>query len=185
MIRSFFSKLLFGGGMVYELSKWIILAGIVIALVLRFWLSIFLVDGLSMEPNLHDKEVVLLKISNFEKKSPKRGDILAVKYPGDPEHKKYVKRVIGLPGEKLLIQDGKVYINDKALKENYLTFDVRTEPSKPAKTSWTLSDKEYFLMGDNRSFSNDSRYFGPVEKRFLMGQSIAVIFPRIHFVSQK
>jgi signal peptidase I len=104
--------------------------------------------------------------------------VVVVRYPGDPDNRKYVKRVIGLPGERLQIFDGKIFINEKILEEYYLPYGVLTEPDK----TYTLGENNYFLMGDNRPVSNDSRYFGPVEKRFIVGQATTIIFPRFRQV---
>jgi signal peptidase I len=173
-MNSFFNKILFGGGVLFDLCKWVILFVVVVILIVKFWFTFFIVDGISMEPNLHDKEIVLLKVSAYNSADPKRGDVVAVKYPGDPEHKKYVKRVVGLPGEKIEIKNDQVYIDGKLDVEEFLPYGTQTRPDK----AWQLSSIEYFLMGDNRPGSNDSRYFGPVEKRFITGEATTIVFPR-------
>ena len=182
--KKFFSKLISGGGILFDLSKWIILAVVVLLLVTRFLITIFIVDGESMEPNLHDKEAVLLQINSYNNSDPIRGDVVVVRYPGDPDNKKYVKRVIGLPGETIELKNGKVYVDGKLVDEKYLSYSVKSEPSKVDLTTWRLSATEYFLMGDNRPFSNDSRYFGPVEKRFFDGRAISIIFPQIRSIKK-
>jgi len=174
--NQFFNRFLFGGGVLLDLCKWVIFAAVLLVIVHKFWFTIFVVDGLSMEPTIHDKELVVLKRFGTAT-NVQRGDVLAVKYPGDPDHKKYIKRVIGLPGEKISISDGKVYINNSIHEENYIPFGVITEPNGDNK-EWQLSTNEYFLMGDNRPGSNDSRYFGPIEKRFFLGKATTVIYPR-------
>lgn len=178
-MNNFFNKILYGGGVIFDTCKWIIFAVVVIILINKFWVSVFIVDGESMEPNMHNKELILLNISKYNSSQPKRGDAVVVRYPGDPDHRKYVKRVVGLPGEKLEIKNGRVYINDNLLEEYYIAYDVPTEPDKV----YQISNDQYFLMGDNRPFSNDSRYFGAVEKRFIIGQATTIIFPRFRKVS--
>ena len=173
-LKNFGQKLLLGGGVFFDLTKWVIMLAVIIILVTNFLFSFFIVDGLSMEPNMHDKELILLRKNAYNNKDPKRGDIVVVGYPGDPENKKYVKRVIGLPNEKISIKNGKVYINNVVLHESYISLDVPTRPDG----SWNMGNKDFFLMGDNRENSNDSRYFGAVEKRFFVGQSIGIIYPR-------
>lgn len=168
------NKILFGGGVLFDLTKWFIILLVLIALLNKFWITIYIVDGASMEPTLHDKEIVFLQRNAYNSKEPKRGDIVTMNYPGDPEHKKYVKRIVALPGEKIEISNSKVLINGQVQDEEYLPIDVITEPNK----SWQLKSGEYFLMGDNRMNSNDCRFFGPVEKRFITGKSSLVLFPR-------
>jgi len=176
--RNFLEKIIYGGGVLFDLTKWVILVGILLALVNTFWLSVFVVDGESMEPNLHDKEFVVWRKSTDDSDKLKRGDIVLVKYPGDPEHKRYVKRVVALPGEKIQIRHEKVYIDDKIIDESYLPVYFLTEPDGV----WTMKENEYFIMGDNRENSNDSRFFGAVERRFVLGHALAVIFPRFLLV---
>jgi signal peptidase I len=175
----FTRKILFGGGIFFDLCKWVIFVGVVVILIHKFWMTVFVVDGLSMESTIHDKEFLVLKRYSSVKTVPKRGDVVAVKYPGDPDNKKYLKRVVGMLSDKVKIEGGKVYINGVVLRESYIPFGVETAPDG----AWNLSDKEYFLMGDNRPGSNDSRYFGPVEKRFLIGQAIYIIYPRFQSVN--
>ena len=178
MDRNFFSKLIYGGGVFFDTIKWVIVICVLLTIVNTFFLSIFFVDGESMEPNLHDKEVVLWRKSTVEGDVLKRGEIVLVKYPGDPDHKQYVKRVVGLPGETLEIRNNKIYINGKLLEQPYLPVYFKTEPDGV----WTMKNNEYFIMGDNRENSNDSRVFGAVERRFVLGHALAVIFPRFLLV---
>ncbi len=176
--RPFFEKIIYGGGVLFDLTKWAILFGIILALVNTFWISVFHVDGESMEPNLHNKELVLWQKTTDENDKLQRGQVVMVKYPGDPDHKQYVKRVVGLPGEKLEIKDSKLYINNKLLAEPYLPPYFITAPDG----TWQMKANEYFVMGDNRENSNDSRFFGPAERRFVLGHALAVIFPRFLLV---
>ncbi|MFA7253038.1 MAG: signal peptidase I [Patescibacteria group bacterium] len=172
-IRNLLSKIVYGGGVLFDLAKWIIFAFIVIILANTLWVSVFVVDGPSMEPNYHDREFVLWQKNGTGIIYP-RGKVVVLCYPGDPDKRKYVKRIIGLPGERVDIYQGKVYINKKQLSENYIPPGVSTDP----EGTWIVKDNEYFVLGDNRPVSNDSRYFGPVETRFILGTSTAVILPR-------
>lgn len=169
------AKIIFGGGIIFDLAKWLILLLIILTIVTTFFVSAFVVDGLSMEPNLHDNELVLWDKKSYQDKKPDRGDVVVMNYPGDPKKKKYVKRIIGLPGERIDIYNGYVYVNKKLYKEKYISLDTPTAP----EGTWNLEPDQYFLLGDNRPNSNDSRYFGPVERRFLLGKGIAIIWPRI------
>lgn len=167
-------KLIYSEGIVFDLAKWLIFALLVFLVVNTFFVAFFVVDGMSMDPNYQNGELVLWSKTAYMKGNPARGDVVAVNYPGDPTRKKYVKRVVGLPNERVDIFNGKVYINKQLFVENYIGADIITEPNG----TWTMKDNEYFVMGDNRPNSNDSRYFGPVEKRFILGPTIAIVFPR-------
>ncbi|MFA7244205.1 MAG: signal peptidase I [Patescibacteria group bacterium] len=173
-MNSSISKLLYGGGIFFDILKWLILVVIVVTIINSYWYSIFLVDGVSMETSFMNKQMMLSDKSFYRGEAdPERGEVVIVKYPGDPQNKQYLKRVIGLPTEKVVIAKNKVYINGKALEESYISPGTEIFPSG----TWTLKNNEYFLMGDNRPQSNDSRYFGPVEKRFFVGKAIFMIYP--------
>lgn len=172
--RNFFTKVLYGGGVVFDMAKWLIIVAIILVVINTFWFSIFIVDGVSMEPTILNGQLVLLnKVFYRGDRTPERGETVVVEYPGDPKHKRYVKRVIGLPGEKVVVTNGNVYINGKKLNEPYLAFGTYTDQDG----QWELKPGQYFLMGDNRLLSNDCRYFGPVEDRFFIGHADWVIYP--------
>jgi signal peptidase I len=172
--RNFFAKLLYGGGVVYDMAKWLIIVAIILSMVNAYWYSIFIVDGVSMEPTILNGQLVLLnKVFYRSAREPERGESVVVEYPGDPQHKRYVKRVVGLPGEKVAVSNGNVYINLKKLTEPYLAFGTYTDQDG----QWELKSNQFFLMGDNRLLSNDCRYFGPVEKRFFVGRASWVVYP--------
>jgi signal peptidase I len=180
-LNSLFSKILYGSGVIFDLAKWLILILIILSLINAFFVGVFVVDGESMSPNFKDKELVFWRKGLYRDGNvkPERGDIVVVLYPGDPKHKVYVKRIIGLPNEKIEVKDGKVYINNKLYREKYLNQSLVTEPSGV----WNIGNSEYFVMGDNRPNSNDSRFFGAIEKRFVLGKALGVIFPRFRVVS--
>lgn len=180
MIGAWARRFLFGGGIVFDLARGVIFVAIILALINTFWLTIFIVDGLSMEPSLHNKEIVILHKNAYSSNNPERGDVVVVQYPGDPEHKRYVKRVVGLPSESIKIAGGKVYTNDRMFRESYLLAGTETESGG----DWQLSSEEYFLMGDNRPNSNDSRYFGGVAKRFILGRAVNIIYPRLESLKE-
>jgi signal peptidase I len=132
------------------------------------------VEGTSMVPQLHDGERLLVnKLIYYKFKSVswghlERGDIVVFWYPNDPD-KSYVKRVIGLPGEKVEIKSGRVFINDRELSENYLDSEHNKNlPNYPPK----IVDKHYyFVMGDNRDNSSDSRVWGLVPEKYIYGKA--------------
>lgn len=180
--NSFLSKILYGGGLFFDVAKWLVIFVIVLILINTFWYSIFVVDGISMEPNFKSGELALMDKTFFRgDTNPNRGDAVVVQYPGDPEQHRYIKRVVGLPGENLKITNSIVYINGKKLNERYIPVGTITDPDG----NWQLNSEQYFLMGDNRPNSNDSRVFGPVEKRFFIGKTIAILFPSFQTVEER
>ncbi len=126
-----------------------------------------------MEPNFHSGQYILANRWTYNFGEPLRGDVVVLRFPGDPENKKYIKRIIGLPGEKVEIRDGFVYINDKRLSEAYIFNGVITEPN----VNQLLEDSDYFLLGDNRYNSSDSRVWGICPKRDLIGKAVFTIRP--------
>lgn len=174
--RNFF----YGTGCFYELTKWVVIALIVLSLVHFFIATIAIVDGASMEPNFHTGDIIIINRFQFLFGQPGRGDATVLKFPGDPEHKKYIKRIIGLPGEKIEIKDSKVYINGRLLKESYIPDYFVTMPNVVR----TLRAGEYFLMGDNRPNSSDSRVWGIAAKRFLMGKTWFELYPKPRIIEQ-
>lgn len=150
----------------YELGKWLLLLIIVGLLLNYFVLTVFVVDGLSMEPNYHNGEVVLASRTNLFTNKFKRGDVLVLRFPGDPKRKKYIKRLIALPQDRVEIKEGKVYVNGKRLTEGYLPKGQKTYPNLKITV---LGEDEYFLLGDNRDNSSDSRVWGEASRKDLIG----------------
>lgn len=142
------------------------------------------VNGPSMEPNLYNKDSVIVEMISKYFTTPQRGDIMAVNatgLPGYSETSAIVKRVIGLPGETVTISNGFVYINGVLLDEPYLGDDVQTivDESGIARgnNSITLGEGEYYFMGDNRGLSLDSRVMGPITTSRIKSHVIAKIYP--------
>ncbi len=168
-----FRRIVFYGGAAIDLVKFILIVAVAVLLIHFFVGTIFIVSGDSMFPTFKDGQVVFSNKITYSLNQPARGDAVIVLYPGDPTNKKYIKRIVALPGEKIAINTGRVYIGNTKLEESYLPLGVESYPNG----EWTLKNNEYFLMGDNRPNSNDSRYFGPVERRFLFGKASFIIWP--------
>lgn len=166
MIKDFFSFM-------FELVKIVLISLVIIIPIRYFLIQPFYVKGASMEPNFYDHEYLIIDEITYRFNSPQRGDILVFRYPRNPQEY-FIKRIIGLPGEKIQIKDGKVYlINDKnpqgiALDEPYL--ESSTNTYSLSADVITLSKDEIFVLGDNRNSSKDSRSFGPVNKSFITGK---------------
>ncbi|MEM4270854.1 MAG: signal peptidase I [Candidatus Pacearchaeota archaeon] len=162
-----------------DIVQTLLLAAAVFLVVYVFLFRPFQVNGDSMFPNFRDKEYILTNIIVLSFEEPKRGEVVVFKAPPDPE-KDYIKRIIGIPGDKISIQKGQVYLNDQKLDESsYLKSDVLTFGGSFLKegNQITVPPDMYFVMGDNRSFSSDSREWGFVPKKSIIGKSFFVYWP--------
>jgi len=162
-----------------DIIQTLLLAAAVFLVVYVFLFRPFQVNGNSMHPNFYDKEYILTNIIVLRFKNPKLGDVIVFKSPADPE-KDYIKRVIGIPGDSVLIKNGNVYINGKRLDESpYLNPSVKTYGGSFIKEdqAMVIALDEYFVLGDNRSSSSDSREWGFVPGKFIIGESFLVYWP--------
>lgn len=131
------------------------------------------VEGTSMLPGLEDQERIFINKFVYKLEPIERGDIVVFHYPFDPT-KSYIKRVIGVSGDHVRIIEGQVYVNDKPVKETYVPgeyFDYRS------MGEITVPEHSYFVLGDHRSLSNDSRDFGPVDEGCVFGKAVFVYWP--------
>lgn len=129
------------------------------------------VDGTSMEPTLRSEERLIIEKVSYRLHAPARGDIVVLKLPGR-EHEPLIKRVIGLPGDVIAIRNGRVYIDGAPVDEPYL--DQITPGYVPAQI---VPEGHVFVLGDNRSASNDSRIFGMVPQKDLIGRAWITYWP--------
>ena len=128
------------------------------------------IDGSSMEPNLHHDEFVIVSKVNYRIGEPERGDVVVFDFPRNITEE-YIKRIIGLPGEKIKIEDGQVYVNGEALMEPYL----KVEPLYEGE--WLVQEDELFVLGDNRNNSSDSHNWGMVPLENVVGEALLVYWP--------
>jgi len=185
------------GSFVLEIIKVFLLALVIIVPIRMFLFQPFFVRGDSMYPTFKDGEYLIIKEWGYKKttvglgekeffavdhsKNLERFDVVVFRYPKDLS-KYFIKRVIGLPGEKVEIQDGKVKIYNSenpsgfVLEEEYLSSKILTG-NRAHETPWQLTDDEYFVMGDNRSGSSDSRLWGPVPKDDVIGLAVFRAWP--------
>ena len=162
---------------VFDFSRVVIILVILILITHFFIATIFVVSGESMEMDFHNGEYLL--INRLDKNSLKRGDVIGFNYPG-MSGEKYIKRVIGLPGEKVKIADNKITIYNNEHPQGfvlsdgaYLSSDVITEGNK----IWLVGQNEYFVLGDNRENSSDSRLWGTLPEKYIVGRAILVLWP--------
>lgn len=140
------------------------------AVINRWFLSTVVVQGRSMMPTLEDGDRCLLNRLSYIYSSPKRGDLVVLHDRGESDLA--VKRIVALPGESVRVSEGTIYVNGRRLTEPYLENGTMTVLPSGTDRSYQLGDQEYFVLGDNRSESEDSRYYGPVGRSKLVGTLI-------------
>ena len=158
------------------LSAW--LGNLVITLLSAAFIVIFLyqpvkVEGTSMLPGLEDEERIFVNKFVYSLEPIERGDVIVFRYPGDIS-KSYIKRVIGVAGDRIHIVDGLVYVNGEPLAEDYVPqqyVDLRSIPEL------TVPPHSYFMMGDHRNMSSDSRDFGPIAEKYVVGKAVFGYWP--------
>lgn len=129
------------------------------------------VDGSSMEPTLHSGEFVIVNKLAYKLGAPALGDIIVFHFPRDPKQE-YIKRVIGMPGDQVTIQDGKVFVNGQEIVEPYIS----APPVYPGNT-WQVPEGNLFVLGDNRNNSSDSHNWGTVPTEYVVGKALFVYWP--------
>ena len=157
-------------------SVW--LRDLLISLAISAFIIIFLyqpvkVEGTSMMPSLDDQERIFVNKFVYRLESIQRGDIVVFRYPRDPS-KSFIKRVIGLAGDRIRIEAGQVFVNGEPLQEDYVPHLYADERSYPESV---VPEGSYFVLGDHRTMSNDSRDFGPVPSSFIYGKAVFGYWP--------
>lgn len=198
-------NIIYTANIAFELGKWAFILVLIGSLFHYFLMTVFVISGPSMEISFHNGQVVLVSRIGLFTNQYQRGDPMVVKFPGDPEKKKYIKRLVGLPGETVEVKNNEVYVNGKQLVETYIRPVGDDCPSQPncnpafyENPEWEieaaqlhsqgkvlskpdvkmiLAKDEYFLMGDNRENSNDSRKWGAAKREHVIGPVRFVVFP--------
>ncbi|MGA2257812.1 MAG: signal peptidase I [Thermoguttaceae bacterium] len=158
------------------LHSWV--RDLVVSVAVSAFIIIFLyqpvrVEGTSMLPVLEDQDRLFINKIAYRVGDIHQGDVVVFQYPRD-HTKSYIKRVIALPGDRIRISEGEVYVNGKRLQESYVPSRFADDRSLPETV---LSANEYFVMGDHRSISSDSRDFGPVDRDLIYGKAVFVYWP--------
>jgi signal peptidase I len=151
----------------------LLVAVAVSAFIILFLYQPVRVEGTSMLPQLEDQDRLFIDKIAYRVGEIHEGDVVVFEYPRD-RSKSYIKRVIGLPGDRLRIDHGRVYVNDRRLPEPYVP--LRFEDDRSV-AEMTLLPHEYWMMGDHRSISSDSRDFGPVDRSLIYGKAVFVYWP--------
>lgn len=163
---------------IWEIAKIVIIALVIVVPIRYFLFQPFLVKGQSMEPAFENGDYLIVDEISYRFRDPQRGEVIVFKYPQNPSQR-YIKRIIGLPGETIEIKDGKVSIYQE--NSNPLVLDESSYLPSWAETQGnvriSLNENEYFVLGDNRAFSSDSRSWGGVSRDYLIGRVWVRLFP--------
>jgi signal peptidase I len=165
---------------VIEIVSLFLLAALIVIPIKLFVFQAFVIKYSSMEPNYHQGDYLIVDELTYHFRDPHRGEVVILHYPLNPKEL-FIKRIIGLPGETVLIKNGKVFISkdgrEKLLEEPYLPKNTYT----PGDISITLKPDEYFVLGDNRLYSSDSRMWGPVKREAIIGRVFLRPFSLVEF----
>jgi signal peptidase I len=146
-------------------------AVVLLLIAAAFFMRTSPVDGLSMEPRVHAGEIVLINTLAYRMGPVRRGDVVAFRHDA-PTTETYIKRVVGLPGERVEVRRGVVFVNDAVLREPYVQFpDTRSAPAV------VVPADAYYVLGDNRADSDDSRNWGAVRAPDIVGKALVGIWP--------
>src|SRR3989338_6185533 len=161
---------------IWETIRYAFVAALIIIPIRTFIAQPFVVSGNSMYPTFHNGEYLIVNelakyVGEYE-----RGDVVILRYPVDPS-KYFIKRIVGLPGETVAIADGIVSITSPERVSPLILSEPYVKNTKPDNSSRTLSNDEYYVMGDNRAQSSDSRVWGPVPKKLMDGKALVRLFP--------
>jgi signal peptidase I len=158
---------------VWEILKVVIISLAIIIPIRYFLIQPFFVKGASMDPNFWDGDYLIIDEISYHFEQPERGDVIVFRYPLDPSQF-FIKRIIGLPGETVKIADGEVIIYNKSVSEEGIVLDESAylkDSYTPGNLEISLGKDEYFVLGDNRIASSDSRRWGGVAKHYIIGRA--------------
>lgn len=171
---------MFRGFLVFfaDIFETIIIALAVFLLTYFFLIQPHRVQGDSMLPNFVNGELILTDKISYKIREPARGDVIVFRAPTD-SGKDFIKRIVGLPGEKVELSNGNIYVNGNPLKEAYLTLETKTVSGSYLREGGqaTVPSSEYFVLGDNRSHSSDSREWGTIKKESFVGRAFIIYWP--------
>ncbi len=160
----------------WELARFVLLAVIMVVPIRIFIAQPFIVSGSSMVPTFEDGEYLIIDEISYRLNNPQRDDVVVFRYPNDTK-KFFIKRIIGLPNETVDIKDNTITITNPEHPKGFTLDQSYIKNSANGNIHFELKDDEYFVMGDNRSASSDSRYWGAVPKKFLIGKAFLRLFP--------
>jgi signal peptidase I len=169
------------GGVILELLQFVLIVLIIIIPIRMFVAQPFVVVGQSMEPTFISNEYLIVDELTYRLDDPKRGQVIVFKYPyGEVEgsdSKYFIKRIIGLPGETVVIKKGVVSIQNKVNPKGFVLDEPYIKARTDTSLTMTLGKDQYFVMGDNRAQSFDSRAWGPLSSEFIVGKAFIRLLP--------
>lgn len=157
---------------VWEILKIVIISLAIIIPIRYFLIQPFYVKGASMDPNFFDGDYLIIDEISYRFSAPEREDVIIFRYPLD-QSQFFIKRIIGLPGETVKVEDGKVFIKNKSIASGEFVLDESSyleNISTAGNVEMSLGDDEYFVLGDNRDASSDSRKWGAIKKDYIIGR---------------
>ena len=160
-------------GGVFSWLRDVIISAAVSVFIIIFVYQPVKVEGTSMMPGLDDQERIFINKFVYRWEPIERGDVVVFRYPGDPT-KSYIKRVVGLAGDHIRIEEGRVYVNGEQLDEPYVLGYFRDDRTYP---EITVPPQSYFVLGDHRNMSSDSREFGSIPQSSVYGKAVFVYWP--------
>jgi len=175
------------GLFIWDLVKILVISFVIIIPIRYYVAQPFIVQGSSMEPNFHTGEYLVIDELTYRNSQPQRGDIIVFKYPRDTSQF-FIKRIIGLPGETVQIKDSKVTIFNKANPQGFTLDETYLPPNTPtlgSDSKFTLGSDEFYVLGDNRPASSDSRFWGPVPRNDIIGRVLFRAYPFQNFTEFK
>lgn len=173
--KSFFENL---GGFFIEFFETLVVFGAIFAVIYLFIAQFHKVSGLSMYPTMHDSDYLITEKVSYRFNQPKKGDIIVLKNPKD-NSQDFIKRVIALPGDTIKVENNIVFVNNQPIPEKYLPSGTPTQSGAflTEGTELKAGTNQYFVFGDNRNHSSDSREWGPITKEEIVGRAFFRYWP--------
>lgn len=172
-MRRFFSETT---GLIGETARIVIISLLIILPIRYFIVQPFFVRGESMLPNFQNSDYLIVDELSYRFSDPERGEVIVFRFPQDPSQF-YIKRIIGLPEETVDVKDGQVTIYNRQRPEGFVLDEKYLNKETPGEVKIKLDPNEYFVMGDNRDASSDSRRWGPLPRHLIIGKTWLRVWP--------
>jgi len=161
---------------IWDLIKFVILAIVIVMPIRMFIAQPFVVSGESMYPTFKDKEYLIIDELSYLTGEPKRGDVIVFRYPNDTK-RFFIKRVIGLPNETIIIDKGAIKIINDLNPDGFFLEEPYLNEKFDTTSTYQTNQKEFFVLGDNRNKSSDSRYWGILPRKLIVGRAYLRLLP--------